>query len=91
MHKGDIVIAENPDSKSSMLIRSYGIVHEVTKAGSVIITMADGSMIKRQLSSVAVYTQPPPNWEKLYRKQVVASQPKQRWIPGDSHSRQQHN
>jgi hypothetical protein len=80
MHKGDIVIAENPDSKSSRLIRSYGIVHKVTKGGSIIIEMADGSMIKRQSCSVAVYTQPPPNWEDLYKQQVVASQPKQRWI-----------
>jgi hypothetical protein len=90
MHKGDIVIAENPDSKSSRLIRSYGIVHEVTKAGIVIIEMADGSMIRRHFCAVAVYTQPPPNWEDLFKQQIVAAQPKQRWISGGSRSRQ-HN
>ncbi len=82
MHKGDIVIAENPGSKSSRLIRSYGVVHSVTNSGSVVIEMADGSMITRHFSSVAVYTKLPPNWKKLYQQQVVASRPKQRWMPG---------
>lgn len=91
MQKGDIVIAEHPDSKVNKLIRSYGIVHEVTKSGSIIIEMADGSMIKRQFNSVAVYTKTPPNWPELYRQQVVLSQPKQRWILRGSHSKQQHN
>ena len=50
IHKGDIVIAENPNSKSNRLVRSYHIVHEVTKAGSVIIKMAADTMVKRQFS-----------------------------------------
>ena len=91
MQKGDIVIAEHPDSKSNKLIRSYGIVHEVTKTGSIIIAMADGSMIKRQFNSVAVYTKIPSNWQELYQQQVVFSQPRQRWTPRDTHTKRQHN
>jgi hypothetical protein len=81
MQKGDIVIAEHPDSKSSRLIRYFGIVHEVTKAGSIIIELADGSMIKREFNSVAVYSKTPSNWQDLYQQQMVFSQPRPRWIP----------
>lgn len=91
MQKGDIVIAEHPDSMSNRLIRSYGIIHEVTKAGTIIIAMADGSMIKRQVNSVAVYTKIPSNWQELYQQQVVFSQPKKRWTPRDPPSKRQHH
>jgi hypothetical protein len=43
MLKGDIVMAYHPDSRARKFIRSYGIVKEITKAGKVIIQMADGS------------------------------------------------
>lgn len=69
MHKGDTVIADHPDSRSKRVIRSYGIVLEITKAGNVIIEMADGSLIKRQFNSIAVYIQPPANWPELYEQQ----------------------
>lgn len=91
MHKGDIVIADHPDSRSSMLIRSYGIVQEITKAGIVIIKMADGSLIKRQFNAIAVYIQPPSNWQALYQQQVLFSQPKQRMIFRGSQTRQRHH
>ncbi|MCP4339776.1 MAG: hypothetical protein GY799_13010 [Desulfobulbaceae bacterium] len=91
MQKGDIVIAEHPDSKSNRLMRNFGIVHEVTKAGSIIIEMADGSMIKRQANSVAVFTKIPSNWQDLYEQQIVLSQPRQRWIGRGLHTKQQQN
>lgn len=71
MHKGDIVIADNPESRSSMLTRIYGTVLEITKTGSVIIELADGSVIKRGSNSVAVYIQSPSNWQELYEQQEV--------------------
>ena len=91
MQKGDIVIAEHPDSRSNRLMRYYGIVHEITKAGSIIIEMADGSMIKRQSNSVAVYTKRPSNWQDLYKQQIVLSQPKQRWASRGLRTKQQQN
>lgn len=71
MHKGDMVIADHPESESSILTRFYGIVREITKTGSVIIELADGSVIKRRSNSVAVYVRPPSNWQKLYKQQEV--------------------
>ncbi|NNK93411.1 MAG: hypothetical protein HKP41_03575 [Desulfobacterales bacterium] len=91
MHKGDIVIADHPDSRSNRFIRSYGIVQEVTKAGNVIIKLADGSLIKQQYNSIAVYIQPPSNWQDLYQQQVVFSPPKQQTIFRNSHDKQRHN
>jgi len=91
MHKGDSVIADHPDSRSNRFVRSYGIVQEVTKAGSVIIKMADGSMIKREFNSIAVYIQPPPNWQDLFQQQVVFSPPKQQMMFRGSHSKQRHH
>jgi len=88
MRKGDIVIVENPDSKSRRLVRSYGIVHEVKKTDVVIIEMADGSMLKRQPNSVAVYIQPPPNWEELYQQQIVVAEPKKHMVFRNLDSRQ---
>jgi hypothetical protein len=71
MQKGDLVIADHPESDSSIQTRSYGIVLEVTKAGRVKIELSDGSVIKRQFSSVAVYIRPPSNWKELYERQEV--------------------
>jgi hypothetical protein len=88
MQKGDSVIANHPDSRSNKLIRSYGIVQEITKAGSVTIKMADGSIIKQPLTSIAVYIQPPSNWQELYQQQVVLSQPKQRMLFGSLRPKQ---
>ncbi len=51
MRKGDVVIADNPESSSSRLTRSFGTVLEITQAGSVLIELADGSVIKRQGNS----------------------------------------
>ncbi len=69
-------MTDHPDSRSREFVRSYGIVHEITKAGGVIIQMADGSMIKREFNSVAVYTHPPSNWDELFKQQTIAfSQP----------------
>ena len=76
MQKGDNVIADHPDSRSREFVRSYGIVHEMTKTGGVIIEMADGSLINRQIHSVAKYTQPPANWQRLFeQQQIIYSQP----------------
>jgi len=72
MVKGDIVIVDNPESKSSKLTRFYGIVLEVTRKDSVLIELADGSVINRQGSSVAVFVQPPSNWQELYEQKEVA-------------------
>lgn len=71
MQKGDLVIADHPESDSSILTRSYGIVLEITKTGRVTIELFDGSVIKRQFNSVAVYIHPPSNWKELYERQEV--------------------
>ena len=70
MYIGDSVIANHPDSMSNKFIRSYGIVQEITKAG-VVIKMADSSLITRPFNSVAVYIQPPSNWQDLYEEQQI--------------------
>lgn len=78
MVKGDIVIADNPESSSTRLTRFYGIVLEITKTGSVFIELSDGSVITRQFNSIAVYKQPPSNWQELFEQQeIVYSHPKQ--------------
>ena len=74
MQKGDLVIADHPERQSSDLSRSYGIVLEITNRGRVTIELADGSVIKRQRNSVAVYVHPPSNWQELFRKQEVLFQ-----------------
>jgi hypothetical protein len=33
--------------------------------------MADGSQIKRQFNSIAVYIKPPSNWQDLYEEQQI--------------------
>ena len=71
MRKGDFVIADHPESESSVLTRSYGIILEITNRGSVIIELADGSVIKRQRNSVAIYVQSPTNWQELFERQEV--------------------
>lgn len=71
MQKGDMVMADHPDSRSRELIRSIGIVKEFTKVDDVIIEMADGSFIKRKLQSIAVYIQPPSNWRELLTQQQI--------------------
>jgi hypothetical protein len=91
MQKGDIVIADNPDSTSRSINRSYGIVHEVNKAGTVIIEMADGSMIKRSFNSIAVYTHPPSNWQELFQQQILFSQPTKKGIYPGSYKGQHHH
>lgn len=70
-----MIMTDHSDSRSKELIRSFGIVQEITKLGDVIIEMADGSVIKRKFQSIAVFIQPPPNWrELLAQQQVVFSQ-----------------
>ena len=91
MFKGDSVIANHPDSMSKRLIRSYGIVQKITKAG-VVIKMADGSMILRPFNSVAVYIQPPSNWQDLYEvQQIEYVQSKHPMIRRGSYPKQHHN
>lgn len=82
MQEGDVVIADNPARRSRKFVRSYGIVKEIRKSGGVIIEMADGSLIKRQLSSIAVYIQPPSNWQELLKQQEIEfSQKKTHMMP----------
>jgi hypothetical protein len=91
MFKGDYVVAVHPDSRSNKLIRSYGIVQEITETG-VIIKMADGSLIKRQFNSIAVYVQPPSNWQDLYEEQEIEFfQSKHPMMSRGSYSKQLHN
>ena len=88
MRKGDLVIADDPESESSVLTRFYGIVLDVSKKGSVSIELADGSVIKRQRNSVAVYIQPPSNWQDLFKRQeVLFFSPKQSLISFNSKKR----
>lgn len=91
MQKGDYVIANHPDSMSKKLIRSYGIVQKISTAG-VVIKMADGSLILRPFNTVAVYTQPPANWQDLYEEQQVEFfQSKHPMIRKGSYSKKQHH
>lgn len=71
MQIGDLVIADHPEGKSSILTRCYGIVLEISKAGCVTIKLADGSVIRRRCNSVAVYVHPPSNWQELFERQEV--------------------
>ena len=71
MRKGDLVIADHPESESSILTRFYGIVLEIGQTGRVIIELADGSVIERQTNSIAVYVHPPSNWQELFKRQEV--------------------
>lgn len=71
MRKGDLVIADHPESESSILTRIYGIVVEISQTGSVVIELADGSMIERKRNSIAVYVHPPSNWRELFERQEV--------------------
>ena len=66
MRKGDLVIADHPESESSILTRFYGIVLEISQTGNVIIELSDGSVIKRKSNSIAVYVHPPSNWQELF-------------------------
>lgn len=92
MEKGDIVMTDHPDSRSRNLVRSFGIVQEITKVGDVIIELADGSLIKRKFQSIAVYIQPPSNWrELLTQQQIVFSQPKNQMMTRGSYPKQQNN
>lgn len=89
MRKGDIVIADHPESRSIGLTRFYGIVLEITKTGSVVIELADGSVINRQVNSIAVYIHPPSNWQDLFKQQEIAfSHPRQAMFNRSSKTRQ---
>ncbi len=77
MQKGDSVMTDHPDSRGREPVRFYGVVQEITKAGGVIIKMADGSLIDRHVNAIAVYIQPPPNWQELYEQQIVCASRKQ--------------
>jgi len=92
MQKGDMIMTDHPDSRSRELIRSFGIVQEITKLGDVIIEMADGSLIKRKFQSIAVYIQPPPNWrELLTQQQIVFSQPMSQMMARRSDPKRRNN
>ena len=74
MHEGDLVIADDPESETGVLSRFYGIIIEITKRDAVLIQLSDGSVIRRQRNSVAVYVQPPPNWKDLFKRREVPFQ-----------------
>ena len=78
MQEGDLVIADDPESNSGVLSRFYGIILEITGGNNVLIQLSDGSVIKRQRNSVAVFVHPPSNWKDLFKQQEVPFQsPKQ--------------
>lgn len=78
MRKGDLVIADDPESESTEHTRFYGIVIDVTRRGRVSIELADGSVITRQPNSIATYVHPPSNWQELFeRQEVLSPQPRQ--------------
>lgn len=92
MEKGDIVMADHPDSRSRKFVRSFGIVQEIKKSGDVIIEMSDGSVIKRKFQSIAVYIQPPSNWQELLtQQQIVFSQPMNRMMARGSYPNRRNN
>lgn len=78
MQEGDLVIADDPGSGSGVLCRIYGIILEMAGGDGVLIQLSDGSVIKRQVNSVAVFVHPPSNWKDLFKQQEVPYQsPKQ--------------
>ncbi|MGD9578968.1 MAG: hypothetical protein AB7Y74_12005 [Syntrophorhabdus sp.] len=91
MQKGDMVMADHPDSRCRNFIRSYGVVQEITKAGGVIIQMADGSLVNRNFNSIAVYIQPPSNWQELFEQQIVFSSQKTSMMTCSSFTKKWHN
>ena len=88
MRKGDSVMADHPDSRGRESVRFYGVVQEITKAGGVIIKTADGSLIDRHVNAIAVYIQPPSNWQELYEQQTVSSSRKRTMMVRRSYARQ---
>ena len=76
MRKGDIVIADCPKRHSCQVSRFYGVVVDVVEGGNVIIELSDGSVMKRQSNSIAVYVQPPANWQHLFDQRNVVLSPK---------------
>jgi len=92
MKKGDMVMANHPDNSSRELVRSFGIVQDITKVGDVIIEMADGSLIKRKYQSIAVYIQPPANWQELLaQQQIVFSQPMNQMMARSKYPKRHNN
>lgn len=88
MRKGDLVIADNPESGSSVLTRIYGIVLEISNGGRVTIELADGTVIKRQHNSIAVYVHPPSNWKELFeRQEALFIHPRQPLLSQNSKTR----
>ena len=89
MHKGDKVIVDHPERHTKALIRTYGVVLDIPEAGKVLIELADGSVIKRFDSSVAVYIQSPMNWQELFDKQrITFSQPIKSFMTSSSKASQ---
>lgn len=76
MRKGDVVIADYPRRRSCQVSRFYGVVVDVVEGGNVIIELSDGSVIKRQSNSIAVYVKPPANWKHLFTKRNIVLSPK---------------
>lgn len=92
MQKGDNVMVNHPDSRSKEFVRSYGIVHEITKADGVIIELADGSLVTHQFNTIAVYIQPPSNWDELFKQQkIVFSPSKQQMMTKSSSQNKRQN
>jgi hypothetical protein len=92
MQKGDMIMANQPDSKSREITRSFGIVQEIDDLGDVIIEMADGSLIKRKFQSIAVYIQPPSNWQELLTQQeIVFSRPMKQMMARSSYPKRRNN
>lgn len=91
MKKGDSVLTDHPERRSRQLVRSYGIVHEITAGKDVIIELVDGSLIRRNLNSVAVYIKRPANWQELFeKKQIIFSQARQQSMQKTSQNKHHH-
>lgn len=92
MQIGDFVMTDHPASTPREVVRTYGIVQKMSKKDGVTIEMADGSRIRRRFNAIAVYVQPPANWDELYEKQqIVLCKRKQPVISNRMQFRQRHN
>lgn len=63
---GDLVIFDGARTTPSLAHRLYGVVVGVSAHHATIAT-ADGALYVREHQSVAVFVQPPDDWEHLYK------------------------
>lgn len=77
MIAGDCVVAVGDCETKLIVHRVYGVVTDPgNNGGRVYIRLADGRSITREPRNVAVYSQPPQNWDELYQRVEITCERK---------------